>query len=113
MELAHLTDGNQVRLLMYGINQIALKGKNVTTSHQKVIEHALQFKTTETLRRIYNRGGSSIKAFTPVVCASDFIIGPNNLAHIAVADLIGPRLSEEISKLTSTVDEEKVKKDSL
>ena len=113
MELAHLTDCDQVRLLMYGINQIALKGEIVTTSHQKVIKHALQFKTTETLRRIYNRGGSSIKAFTQAACASDFIIGPNNSAHIAAADLIGPRLLEEISKLTSTVDEEKVKRDAL
>ena len=113
MELAHLTDCDQVRLLMYGINQIALKGEIVTRSHQKVIKHALQFKTTETLRRIYNRGGSSIKAFTQAACASDFIIGPNNSAHIAAADLIGPRLLEEISKLTSTVDEAKVKRDAL
>ena len=113
MELAHLTDYDQVHLLMYGINQIALKGENVMTGHQKAIVHALQFKTTETLRRIYNRGWSSIKAFTQAACASNFIIGPHNSAPIAAGDLIGPHLLEEISKLTSIMEEEKAKKDAL
>ena len=58
------------------------------------------------MQDLYDRGGSSIKAFTQAACTSDFIIGPNNSAPIAAADLIGPRPLEEISKLTSTVDEE-------
>ena len=57
-----LLEGDQMRLIMFGIFQTALKNNHVLPTHAKAIEHSLQFKAVTTTQHVLNKGGDDIKA---------------------------------------------------
>ena len=109
----HLSEGDQIRLIMFGNFQTALENNYALPTHTKAIKHSLQFKTVTTIRRILNRCGDSIKAFTQAAIAQKITIGPYNAALIAAVDLIRKKLGSLISKSATSPDEIKVRKDAL